>query len=436
VGCCLVFLLAAAAQAQPVDLRGEWIDSQGNRFVLSESAGEVSLVHDEQLWQFVARDTRLRAELRLKGRQTGNELHLEQVTTRGPLVFNARLGAGGFLRAAIDVPGFAQPVDFILARPRPGEFAPARPERVAIRILKQSTEIGRWVPVEVMLASADGVPVIPQRDTEVRLSAAGGRPVPEVVKLTRAAPWAPAGVVLDSAGVEISAAAQGLDAARASADGCRAGEIDRIGVIVPAARAPADGRHSLGLKITFLDKENRLVTNGFPKPIGWRLEGVGMLRSLPDAKGRPQDTAVASDECVSRNEVISREAGTAVVTATFRGTTETATLHFIAPLSAGLILFVVFGAVCGGAVSALQNYKAAARWGARRWTAWLLSGAAGGLCLYLAYYYGVLKALPSFPSGAGFGYLAGLVGGFLGSSALARVADVVLPARRSAAAPE
>jgi hypothetical protein len=352
------------------------------------------------------------------------------------VVFNGRVGAGGFIRATMEMPGVSHPVDLVLARPQPsGARSNNRPQRIHVDLLKQSVEIGKWIPVFVALEAEDGEIVAPDRDVEIQLNVEGGRPIPPLVKLTPKQPRVPAGIVVDKPSAQLVASGPGLEPARASADGCRKGDVHHIRMSITASRAPADGRRPLPVKVAFLGADDSLVTNGLPKPIGWRLEGVGELRNLPDARGRPQDIAVAEDECVSRNEVVSREAGDAIVTASFRTFNETATLHFTAPLTAASILFVLFGALCGGAVSALQNYRAAVRWRLARWMAWLLSAVAGGTALYLAYYYGVLKLLPAFPSGTGFAFLAGLAGGFLGAVALERLAGILLPSKAPSAKP-
>lgn len=426
--------LAAAQQAASpqasAGLAGEWLDSQGNRVRMAESGNAVTLTSTES-WEFIVDEkTNVRAELRLEGTKSGNEVRLIQATNQGPLVLNGRLGAEGFIRARMDLPGVGRSVDFALARPRPAPAAAGkRPRTIHMDLLKQSVEIGKWIPMFVGLAAEDGETVIPERGIEVRLDVAGGRPVPPVVKLTPREPRVPAGIAVDQPDAQVVASGPGLEPARASADGCAKGEIQAIRMNITASRAPADGRRGLPVRIAFLGAGDSLVTNGMPKPIGWRLEGVGELRNLPDAKGRPQDIAVAADECVSRNEVVSQEPGAAVVTASFRSFSESATLHFTAPLSLVSILFVLFGGVCGGVVSALQNYRAAVRWRMGRWMGWLLSALAGGVALYLAYYYGVLKVLPMFPSGAGFAFLAGLAGGFLGAAALERIAGMLLPSR-------
>jgi hypothetical protein len=420
----LLVLLQLAAPAS--DISGDWLDSQGNRIRIAASGGGVSLT-SEGPWVFVVDGaTTLRAELRLQGSRAGNELRLAQAADRGRVVFNGRVGAGGFIRATMEIPGAAGPVDLALARPPAGEFARKPPRSVHLDLLKQSVEIGRWIPVYVALAAADGEIVAPDREIEVHLEVSGGRPIPPVVRITPGAPRVPAGIAVDGPSARVVASGAGLEPSRASADGCRQGEIQGIGMSIDASRAPADGRHGLPVKVAFLGADESLVTNGLTKPIRWRLEGVGELRHLPGAGGRQQDIAVAEDECVSRSEVLSREAGAAIVTATFRNT-ETVTLQFIAPLTAASISFALLGAVCGGVVSALRKHRSAMKWRRARWTAWLLSSLVGGVALYLGYHYGVLGVVQAAPGGAGFAFLVGLVGGFLGEVVLERLGGVLLP---------
>lgn len=109
-------------------------------------------------------------------------------------------------------------------------------------------------------------------------------------------------------------------------------------------------------------------------------------------------------------------------------TGEEADFYFIAPLGPAMLFWAGLGSLAGAFVSGLRDYWAGRAWETKRWVASLLCGYFGGLGVLLACDYGLINQSPAFPSGHGFAFPIGMVGGFLGCEALGRIADLILPA--------
>ena len=62
-----------------------------------------------------------------------------------------------------------------------------------------------------------------------------------------------------------------------------------------------------------------------------------------------------------------------------------------------------------------------------RWTVTLVAAVISGLAVFLVYHFGVIKSLPQLSGGLGLVVLLSLVGGFLGPTAIERIADRVIP---------
>lgn len=420
--------LAVVAAAQSID--GEWIDSQGNGIRISQEQDRVRLFAPR--WS-IQRDTQTaQFDLSMDGRLAGTTFRLSQPGSRRVLELAGRL-VRGRIRATLQGGELAQPVELILTRrvEAPPAVSARPPVRISLRTLQASARIGQWVPVEIGLIGNDGGAVSAPHDLIVSLSTRGGRPIPDIVRLRPNLGSVPAGVILNEGSVEVTTSAAGLKPARARVFGCLQGDVERIAMASTTARALADGRDVIPFTLTFLNKQGSRVTNGEPKHVGWNIEGVGTLSTRPGRGGQPQDEAIAPDECVARNELRSSEAGKVVVSAQSFNSSDSRTFYFIAPLSFVTFALVVLGAAMGAFVSGMRNYAAASRWAAKRWIVWLLSGISGGIALFLAYYYGAVRTLPQVPGGGGFAFLVGLIGGFLGAATLGRIADVVIPGRRT-----
>jgi hypothetical protein len=413
-------------------LEGSWLDSQGNRFQLTES-GEVIRV-SARGWSFETAAKHFTADLALSGVKSGNEFTAVQASTVGRWALKARVAPNGSLRATLEIPD-EKPVNFILARETYSEqrLVPAAPKRMLVRLDRTSMPIGRWIPVSVGVAGADGSIVAPSEPVFIDLSAQGGQPIPPRVRVTPESPQAPAGVTMDSAEVTLKASSPGMTPVTVYAWGCVDTPVTAVRISTRRSDGVADGRDAVPLVAKFVDANGAPSHNqGRPKSLDWTVSGA-LRRPVANRQGVISDQAVGPEECVSLQEIISDRPGQAVVTARFANLREEVTLHFHAPLTAIAILWALFGGLLGGIASAVQNYKSAARWKARRWAMSLFTAEVGALTLFLGWHYGLLNAWPNAPSGAGFSFLVGMIGGWAGSRVLASFADSVLSGEKKRA---
>lgn len=412
------------ASAQSLD--GLWIDSQANDFQIRQTGEKLRM--SSPGWKFRTPSGSRELNIDLAGAVKNGTLTLGDTE----LTLNGRV-VEGRIRATISGRKLEAPIDFILSRHAENSAAAnGTASRISIQATRASGRVGTWIPLSVVFVDRNSQVVAPSRDTFVELTADGGHPLPGIVKLSSKYAAAPAGLMLDQKGaITLRASSPGLGSAEIQEFGCPDGKPTRIQIGSEPAQARADGIDTVRVTVFFLDDTRNLATSAAPKYIAWKREGVGRLSTAPDRLGRSQDAVISPGECVVRNELRSKQAGKAVLTAAALGSSDSGTVYFIAPLGWGLLLAAGFGAGAGAFVSAMRNYGSATRWKAKRWAVWLACGVIGGFALFFAYYYGLLKQAPQFPSGYGFAFFVGLVGGFLGDASLARIGDLLLPKRGS-----
>jgi hypothetical protein len=429
----LIASVAAFGQTEAPSLAGPWVDSQGNRLQITEVNGVVNV--SCRGWAFDTGSKQFAADLALSGMRSDKDFTAVQASTSGSWALKAKLAPDGSLRATLTAAG-EDPFEFILAREDHQErrLLPARAQRIAVRLARNSIPLGRWIPVSVAVTDADGATVAPAEAVFVDLSSQGGTPIPGRVRVTPDSPYAAAGIKVDTAEATLRASSPGLPPVTLTVWGCADTPATALRFSTRRSDGIADGRDALPLIAKFVDANGAPSHNqGRPKSLDWTVTGA-LRRPLADRQGLISDQAVGPDECVSVQEIVSDRPGKAVVAARFASVQEEVALHFYAPLSATAVLWALFGGLLGGLASAAQNYRAAARWKVRRWTVSLFTALMGALALFLGWHYGLLSTWPSAPSGLGFAFLAGMVGGWAGSRVLASFADSVLtPDKKKAA---
>ncbi|HET8548173.1 MAG TPA: hypothetical protein VFL57_09225, partial [Bryobacteraceae bacterium] len=424
---------AAFGQSATPPLSGNWVDSQGNRLQVSETNDVVSLT--SRGWSFETSAKHYKADLAMSGMRSGNEFTAVQASTIGTWVLKGRLAPNGSVRATLQVTG-EEPFEFILVRDeeRVERRLPATAERIVVRPARASIPIGRWIPVSVSVANADGTMIAPVQPVFVELSSQGGTPIPHRVRVTPDYPRAPAGIKAESAEVTLKATSPGLPTITLQAWGCVDSAVTALRMSTRRSDGVADGRDALPLIVKFVDANGAPSHNrARPKSLDWTITGA-LRRPVAQRDGVIADEPVGPDECVSVQEIVSDRPGKAVVTARFASLQEEITLHFHAPLSAAAVLWALFGGLLGGIASAVQNYRSASRWKTRRWAASIFTALVGALAMFLGWHYGLLSAWPNAPNGLGLALLAGMIGGWAGSRVLASFADSVLATDKKKAA--
>jgi hypothetical protein len=430
--CALSVSLLAFAQAPQQSLSGSWVDSQGNRFELVETENVVRVT--SKGWDFDVGPKSFNADLTLAGVRSGDEFTAGQRTNLGFVVLKGRLAANGSLRGTLTAPG-ETPFDFVLVRMQKGapQTATAPPQRISMSMARSSATLGRWIPVSIGLAAADGRIVAPAQATFIDLTSSGGTPIPGRVRVTAAHPRAPAGIRVDNPEVTLKASAAGLEAVTLTAWGCADSPVTAIRISTRRSEAIADGRDALPLIVKFVDAAGAPSNNqARPKSLDWNVTGA-VRRPLAGRGGGATDT-VGSEECVSLQEITSERPGKASITARFANVREEITLQFVAPLTALVIGMALLGGLFGGIASAAQNYRSAMRWKPGRWLASLFTAEAGALALFLGWHYGLVSNMANLPSGAGVAFLAGMIGGWAGTRVLAALSDTVIPSDKARAA--
>jgi hypothetical protein len=423
------FAFIATAQApKPAaapNWSGTWLDSQSNRISISDDGVLVKL--SSAGWSFDTGKTAFTADLKMAGLKTPGEFSIAQPSAAGTWQMTLKPAANGSLRGTLQSPD-SPPLNFILVREStPPAVAPGgEPEVIVVKPAKLSAAIGRWIPLSVTVARGDGTPVSPDADIFVDLEVSGGTPLPGRVRLTSSHPNAPAGINIDTGEVSLKASSPGLRGITINAWGCAETPVVAIRISSTRSDALATGKDAVPLLLKFVDangspSNNRLL----PKSLDWRVEGA-TRRTLADRRGQVTEQSVPPDECVSMQEITSDRPGQATVAASFASWHDEIRLRFHAPLTALAIAIALLGGLLGGLVAATGNYKAAIQWKAKRWAAWLLAAATGAIALFLAWHYGIVSQWVNVPSGKGFAFLAGMVGGFAGGRVLAAFADSVL----------
>jgi hypothetical protein len=414
---------AATAQAPPGGLTGEWVDSQANRFRLTQQGANLTIECPQCTYE--DSDRIFEVPLKFTSALKDGVFEASQTVSGGTLKLTLKPAQSGMIRATVSFPAVATPFDLVLARSARFRASGKRPDHIAVQLIQPSASIGKWAPLEIHLEDRSGNLAAPEKPVLVELSASGGAPLPALARITADVPRVPAGILVTSPKGAIDARSPGLRAAGAVAIGCEQGEARRLKMSVTRTRALADGRDTVPVAITLVDLNDTPVSDGKPREIGFDVGGVARL-AVQSGESAIKTVTVAAGQCAEARLIVADEAGEGSVSANFLERTQTRKLVFKPRFSALAMLLALSGGLIGGFVAAGRHYASVSRWKWRRWLYWFVGSLAGAAVVYLAYFYGLLQATSGFPSGAGFALLAGLLGGFLGASALEKLAGVAL----------
>jgi len=227
--------------------------------------------------------------------------------------------------------------------------------------------------------------------------------------------------------VQLSASAgQGIRSATHESTFCGSNPIDHFLLVNDTQEAPADGKTPIGLVIKFVDSNEAPTDGGQQKPLSLDHKGVGRWQ-LPGAEAlAAPDWTVWKESCVLRPELVSDRAGKADVKIGFRTISKRRSFSFYAPITTVLLLATTAGALLGTFARIFQPpYRHRTP---RYYVLQSTTGAAAGIGVFLASYFGTVKFAPStFPGGSGIGFLLGLIGGYLGSAALDYISKPAAP---------
>jgi hypothetical protein len=217
----------------------------------------------------------------------------------------------------------------------------------------------------------------------------------------------------------VNASGPGEERGQQRLESCDVGTTKVIDIATPRQRGAADGTE-IPFSVVLTDNDGRPVASDQKRLIVFDPRGVGTLHD--------RDSWVPEHQCAADNSIYSFESGVATITASVGNRlTAKKKFSFILPLSISLILFALVGGIAGAFVRATRTWSSSRRWGRARWLTYLASGALTGLCIFLAYYYGMLTFSPKLGGNEGLGFLLGIIGGYLGNAAIDRIVGQVFP---------
>ena len=299
------------------------------------------------------------------------------------------------------------------------------PVALFLQPAQRSALVGNPVEVRIYLLDRDDLPVPADRDYDVTLAAEGADVLSDsVVRIAERARYGTTLVAPTQPGpITLRARTSGLGYSDTEMLGCASGSISRLILTSAEERTLLPVMTPHALRLVFADSANTPVTDGTQKVPELSIDGVGVL-------GRLGSNVVGAEECEAQLELQSDQAGRTVVGASIGDEISTERrFTFYRVLHLGLFLMVLLGALGGGFVQAARNWRGAQRWGRNRWFAYGLSSGLTGVAVFLFSYYIGLRALsPELSASLGVGFLLGLIGGYLGPTALDRVSSVLLPA--------
>jgi hypothetical protein len=309
------------------------------------------------------------------------------------------------------------------------EVTDTTPARVSIDLLDRSAVAGKAMNLNVGLVNDANQRVPADKEISVDLSAEGAEVRPSRVSIPQGSSGAGARLYGETPGsVEVrgTAAVAELQSGAATGFICAQGRIARINFGASAQEAAIG--ESIHITLDLVNDTGTLVTDdGQRKRLNVVIEGVG--RSLQGDLGW-----IDQGRCTTEAELLSDRPGESPVSVSL-GTIgpEQRTFRFYLDLDATVLLAVILGGICGAFARAASVWKRAQRWKVKRWCVELCAATISGLAVFLVYHFGLLKTLPQLSGGLGLVFLLSLVGGYLGPTALDRIADRILPAGKSKA---
>jgi len=296
---------------------------------------------------------------------------------------------------------------------------------------KPSAAPGQAINVQVGLMNSLQVPIIAERDVPVDLGAKGAEVDPPRVTITKGSAFTTASIKPSRCGgVDVEASSPGLAPARGHVAQCCQGTVQLLQFDRAEKSSAADGITSMSFTVQLVDRNGTPVNDG-EKVIGLDRDGVGKVVRIGSTQ-EEKSSKFGPDECLKTYNISSDVAGVATVTAKMGALALPAqTFIFVLPLSIPLIVVVMIGGLAGAFVRASLTWKSSRRWAAVRWVIFLSSNTLIGLCLFFAYLYGIVPLLteraPVPAGGLAFGFLLGMVGGYLGQPAMDWIAARILP---------
>lgn len=310
-----------------------------------------------------------------------------------------------------------------LTGPSENERLGRRPARVEIRPAEQSGVVGKAINTQVLLVDEQDRPATADRPYAINVEAEGAAVRPNRLVIPKGAKQATARIYSERPGeVPVRATTEDatLKGAQTTVYGCDLGEI--AGLVFNAEREEAPAGRPIGASLHLVSKTGTLVTDDArAKRVNVQIGGVG--RSGTSALGW-----VEEGRCTTAFALVSDRPGESSVTVALgTGGSQTRTFRFYMPLTAVVFGTIAMGSLLGSFVSAATVWNRSRRWKPGRWAVTLASGVVAGLAVFLVYYYSVLPNLPQLSGGLGLVLLLGLLGGYLGPTAIERIADRVIP---------
>lgn len=294
-----------------------------------------------------------------------------------------------------------------------------RPAKIWLNPDKPSALPGQSITIKVLLGYSRDAPTVAEHDVHIDFDVNGAEVDPKAVTIPRGSSSVAAAVRLQEPGrIEVRASSPGLEEGQQRLYSCGSGAIKMIEFDTTRQSEAADGTE-IPFSVVLTDNKGHVVTDNKRNYIAFNPQGVGKLQS--------SGGLVPENQCTRDNNISSSEPGTATIEARLGNLSEKREFLFILPLSIPLFLLVLGGGVAGAFVRAGLTWQRSRRWAPRRWIAFLSCGALTGLCVFLAYYYGLLKFAPSLVRGEGVGVLLGMIGGYLGQAAMDRIAGQIFP---------
>jgi hypothetical protein len=298
-----------------------------------------------------------------------------------------------------------------------------KPARVSVDLIDRSAVVGKAMNLDVSLVNAANERVVADKDYRVDLTAEGAAIRPDRVDIPPGAAGATARVYGEAPGaIAIHGTATEAELAAGTATGfvCATGPIARIAFGADAQEAPLG--ESIHATLDLVSETGTLVSDdGRRKRLNVAIEGVGRSAT-------PNAGWIEEGRCATEFDLISDRPGESPVAVSLGAIgPEARTFRFYLPLDAMALLAVALGGLLGGFARAASVWSKSRSWSLARWAVDLVAAVISGLAVFLVYRFGVIEALPRLSGGIGLVVLLALVGGYLGPTALDRIADRILP---------
>jgi len=301
---------------------------------------------------------------------------------------------------------------------------PGKPTIIRLDKDPPSAMVGEPIFLLISLGARNIEAVVADRDYYIRLVPIGAEVTPNEVAIRKGEASAEARITSAKPALEIIRAESVdgvLTSTQVETSHCGSGAVQNLSFFATQEQAPADNRTPIPFSVDLTDNQGSPVSDGAEKSIDFWLAGVGRMIS--------NGNRIPAGQCRSEQSVVSERVGAATVNAKLGTTTgwkQRAFSFFLPPLSFVEILCALLGGVAGAFVSAVAIFRRARRWRYFKWILEFVSGAIIGLCLFLAYYFGLTQLAHLPTSGSGLAFLCGTIGGFGGPSVLGLLRIILL----------